>query len=115
MSKYQFIIKETPQGKAHHSDPRPHSHLDRRELSRQKGHIIGVEMVGNVQEAYVDGYGYYTWVVDGPSVTHVVALIQECERHGFVELYSGPMPDLTDKDKSDLELFSHQMRTAFPD
>ena len=115
MPRYQFIIKETPKGKTHHSDPRPHSHLDRRELSRQKGHIIGVEMVGTVAEAYVDGYGYYTWVVNAPSVTAVIALIQECERHGFVELYSGPMPDLTDKDKSDIELFSHQMRTAFPD
>jgi hypothetical protein len=115
MLRYQFIVKETPQGKAHHSDPRPHSHLDRRELSRQKGHIIGVERVGDVEEAYVDGFGYYTWVVDAPSVAAVIALMQECVRHGFVELHSGPVPELTDKERSDIDVFSHQMRTAFPD
>jgi hypothetical protein len=115
MPQYQFIVKETPQGKAHHSDPRPHSHLDRRELTRQKAHIIGVERPKDVTEVYVDGFGYYTWVVDAPGITAVIALIQECERHGFVELYSGPMPVLTDKDRSDIDVFSTQMRGAFPD
>jgi hypothetical protein len=115
MPQYQFIVKETPQGKAHHSDPRPHSHLDRREVARQKGHIIGVERPRDVEEAYVGGFGYYTWTVEAPNITSVIALIQECERHGFVELYSGPMPVLTDKDNSDIGGFSAEMRGRFPD
>ncbi len=115
MSLYQFVVKETPQGKTHHDDQRPHNHLDRRELARQKGHVIGVERPGDVVEAYIGGFGYYTWVVDAPDITNVIAFIQECERHGFVELYSGPTPVLTEKDLSEIEIFSASMKKAFPD
>ena len=108
--QYQFIVKETPQGKADHS-----RHLSRRDTATQKGHIIGVERPKDVEEAYVGGFGYYTWHVDAPNVEAVIALIQECERHGFVELYSGPMPELTDKQRFDIDVLAHKMRTAFPD
>jgi hypothetical protein len=115
MPRYQFIVKETPHGKAHHSDPAPHRHVDRRELLAQKGNVIDVERAKAVEEAYVGGFGYYTWTVDAPSITAVIAVMQECERHGFVEIYSGLTLVPTDKDKSDIDGFLAEMRRRFPD
>ena len=117
MSLYQFVLKETPLGKAHHDDlPPAENHTDRRNLAKEKGHqVFGVERQGDVVEAYIEGYGYYTWVVDAPSVAAVIALIQECERHGFVELYYGPMPVLTEKDLSDIKKLLANVKEKFPD
>jgi hypothetical protein len=116
MSLYQFVLKETPQGKAHHDDPPPaHNHLDRRKLGTEKGHAIRVERQGDVVEAYIEGCGYYTWTVDAPSITRVMAFIQECERHGFVELYYGPIPVLTEEDLSEIENLLATIKKAFPD
>jgi hypothetical protein len=116
MSLYQFVLKETPQGKAHHNGPPPaHNHLDRRQLGTEKGHAIEVGRVGDVVEAYVEGYGYYTWTVDARSITRVMALIQECERHGFVELYYGPIPVLTPEDKLEIESLLATIKRTFQD
>jgi len=116
MSLYQFVLKETPQGKAHHDDPPPaHDHTFRRNLGTAKAHAIGVERQGEVVEAYVEGYGYYTWTVDAPSTTRLMTFIQECERHGFVELYYGPVPVLTDEDLSEIKNLLATIRRDFPD
>jgi len=85
MPQYQFVVKETPQGKADHD-----KHLHRREVARQKGHVMGAERQGEVVETYEDGFGCYTWVVDAPSRAILDDFIKECERHGFVKLSSGP-------------------------
>jgi hypothetical protein len=115
MPLYQFVVKETAQGKAHHSDPPPNNYLNRRETARQKGDLISAKRQGAVAENYIDGFGYFTWVVDAPSMTNVIALIRECERHGFVELYWGPRPAITGQDIVDLEGFSADIKRAFPD
>ena len=116
MSLYQFVLKETPQGKAHHDDPPPaHDHTFRRNLGTAKAHAIGVERQGEVVEAYVEGYGYYTWTVDTPNIAKLMGFIQECERHGFVELYYGPIPILTEKDLSEIENVLAKIKEAFPD
>jgi hypothetical protein len=117
MSLYQFVFKETPQGMAHHDDPPPaHNHYDRRNLGTEKGHaVFKVERQGDVVEAYIEGYGYYTWTVDARSITGLMAFIQECERHGFVELYYGPIPVLTEEDLSEIKNLLARVKEAFPD
>src|SRR6266853_526643 len=102
MSLYVFILKETAQGTAHHDDPSPHNHLDRRQTGTDKGEAIQVYRQGDVTEKNIGGFWYYTWVVDAPNINRVTAFIRECVRHGFVELYSGPTPAFTDKDLAEI-------------
>lgn len=116
MSLYQFVVKETPLGKAHHDDPPPaHNHIDRRNLATAKGLAVGVRRPGDVVEAYIEGYGYYTWTVDIPNIATLMGFIQECERHGFVELYYGPIPVFTEKDLLDIKSVLDTIKEKFPD
>src|SRR5215470_16359179 len=116
MSLYQFVLKETPQGKAHHDGPPPaNNHIERRNLGTQKCPLFSVERQGEVVEAYVMGYGYYTWTLNAPSITNVMAFIQECERHGFVKLYYGPVPVLTPEDLSEIQNILATVRARFQD
>jgi len=112
MPQYQFVLKETAQGKATRTPTRT-----RREIVKNKGHAIFVELVPgrDVEEAFVNGFGHYTWVVDSPNIMNVIALIQECERHGFVTLDSGPTPILTQGDLPEIARLSDTMKNAFPD
>jgi hypothetical protein len=110
MSLYQFVLKETPQGKADHVN-----HLGRRQEGTQKGPVIGVFRQGDVAENYVGGSWYYTWVVESSSINNVTAFIRECVHYGFVELYTGPTPVLTDGDSLEIENLSTQLRVAFPE
>jgi len=110
MERYQFVVKETPQGKAHHNDPPPNRYTDRRLEATGKGIAIGVVRPFDVVENYMGGFGYFTWTVDAPSIKEVIALIKECERHGFVELYWGPTRVLDDKDLAEMEGFAVTMR-----
>ena len=98
MSLYQFILKETPKGRADHSH-----HLDRRQEGTAKGAVIGVYRQGDVTETCMGDSWYYTWVVESDSITRVTAFVQECVFYGFVELYSGPTPVFTDEDSSEIK------------
>jgi hypothetical protein len=114
MSLYVFILKETSQGKAHHDDPSPHNHLDRRQTGTDKGAAIQVYRQGDVEENYIGDSWYYTWVVDAQNINRVTAFIRECVRHGFVELYSGPNPAFTEKDLAEIDDLLAQLRAKFP-
>jgi hypothetical protein len=109
MSLYQFVLKETPKGKADHDH-----HLDRRLEGTNKGPVIGVYRQGDVAENYIDGSWYYTWLVESDSITRVTAFIQECVFYGFVVLSSGPTPVSTDEDSLEIERFSAELQAAFP-
>jgi hypothetical protein len=109
MSLYQFVLKETPKGKADHDH-----HLNRRQDAANKGPVIGVFRQGDVCENYIGGSWYYTWVVESASITRVTAFLQECVFYGFVELSSGPTPVFTDEDLLEMKRFYGELRAAFP-
>jgi hypothetical protein len=109
MSLYQFVLKETPNGKADHDH-----HLDRRATGTSKGVVIGVIRQGDVVERYVGDSWYYGWVVDAPNINRVTAFLRECVRWGFVELYSGPTSASTEEDSLEIENLLYELRKAFP-
>jgi hypothetical protein len=110
MPKYQFVLKETPQGKADHRN-----HLRRRQIAVAKAHILEVDLAQPVVETLIGGDYYYTWIVDAPDIYTVLALIQEFTHWGFVELYSGPTPVFTAEELLQIQKLSVKLRDAFPD
>jgi len=118
MPRYQFVLKETPIGKANHD-----THVDRRKIAKAKAAALltypvdGVceEPIENVCEQLIGGDWYYTWIVDTPDMPHLWAFIRECTRHPYVTLSSGPEPVFSAAELSQIEELSHKLRTEFPD
>jgi|SRR5215470_19181848 len=109
MPQYQFVLKETPAGKAKHD-----THLDRRAEAVAKADAISTHLTQPVVETLIAGDWYYTWVVDAPDILTVSAFIQECIRHPNVGLSSGPTPVFTAEELSRIQSLSAKLR-ALPD
>lgn len=114
MPQFKFVLKETPMGKAHHDDPPPNGHLDRRNTATAKAELLSTHLTQPVGEQMIFGDWYYTWVVDSPDINVVWALLGEFTHWGFVELFSGPTSVFAAEELSEIQSLSVKLRSAFP-